>query len=163
MERFENYGREYGRVLIVKKSISNLEYYNMPESEQELIKLTLDFSDSFRDEETLERLTQTLFNELDQQKDVFKVDRIPEQLPLDSPVKSGSRKPKKGWLGLLFKNPQSVEKIVTSLLERFSGKRLTFEIEHKSGENTKRIKVDAHCVGGEELEKVLEKLRDFFK
>ena len=120
-------------------------------SEQEFIKLKLDFSNDSSDEETLEELTQALYKELRKKSEIQEINRLSEPLPLG---KKGEGRKKGGWLEILL-GKKNLEKVLLFVCTWRHGKPFSIEF-YKTGEIKKLY---LNCFGEQEILEIIKKLK----
>jgi len=112
------------------------------------IELTLDFSQNSMDDETLEILTQTLYQQLYELDEAESVNRNRE---IADPQLKGAGKLKPGWVSVVF-DPKKISQIWSALIARLGGKGVAMTIKHADG---KTIKIECKNIEKDELKKLI--------
>ena len=121
------------------------------------LKLTIDFGDPDLAPNDLERLTQSLFQEMSSLGEVEQINRVREQPPQG--VKAGTQNLGKLLIGLLTAEISfpNITPVMKFLFNRLSGKDVTL----KATSNGKTIELKTVGASQEEILTIIQQLKDF--
>lgn len=123
------------------------------------LHITIVFCDPEQSTDDLERITQSLFQEMSSLDEVERVERIRESAPPE--VKSGGEDLGKWLVGLLTTELSfpNITPVLKFIFARLSGKEITL----RATTNGKSIELKANGASKEEVLEIIQELKEFAK